>query len=317
MSMHAPKNSAGPLRTRSLSMRQLEVFHAIMTTGSMSGAALMLHVSQPALSRALALCESRLGYPLFERTGRRLQATPEALRLHEEARDVYRGLDRLNLLAQRIGASGVATLQIVASATFANSLIPAAIKQLLAHSPNFRIDFRTATYDELPEYLLSGRADVGVSLTQPDHPSLKSQLLGTQRLLCVLPAHHPLADLPSIDPSQLEGTPWIGYPPETPLGELCARELYLDAASAMILVRSPAIALTFAQTGLGAAIVDASCLAENGIPGCVTRPLTHSAACNIWITTSARKPCSVATQHFIDAMRTRVQRTGAHALTVQ
>src|SRR5690606_5917459 len=49
-----------------LSLRQIEVFRAIMMAGSISGAGRMLHVSQPAVSRVLALTETRLGYPLFE-----------------------------------------------------------------------------------------------------------------------------------------------------------------------------------------------------------------------------------------------------------
>lgn len=304
-----------PPRARALNMRQLEVFHAIMSTGTLSAAALTLHVSQPALSRALAHGEARLGYPLFERLGRRLQPTPEALRLHEEARDVYRGLDRLNLLAQRMGAAGVSTLQIVASATLANALIPAALQQLLHHAPQLRIDFRTATYDELPEYLLSGRADVGVSLAEPTHPSLKSRLLGQQRLLCVLPQDHPLADLPVIDPQQLEGTPWIGYPPDTPLGHLCATALQLDAVSASILVRSPAIALSFMQMGLGAAIVDTSCLACLPSTTCVVRPLAQDVHSDIWVTTSARQAVSVTAQHFIDALHAQLLQQRARPAT--
>ncbi|KAI3607297.1 Transcriptional regulator, LysR family [Cupriavidus necator H850] len=52
---------------RPLNLRQIEVFQAIMLAGSVSGAGRMLLVSQPAVSRVLALTESRLGYPLFER----------------------------------------------------------------------------------------------------------------------------------------------------------------------------------------------------------------------------------------------------------
>ena len=61
-----------------LSLRQIEVFRAIMMAGSISGAGRMLHVSQPAVSRVLALTETRLGYPLFERAKGRLLPTPEA-----------------------------------------------------------------------------------------------------------------------------------------------------------------------------------------------------------------------------------------------
>ncbi|MEN5180897.1 LysR family transcriptional regulator [Comamonas testosteroni] len=306
-----PETTAQPSRPRALNMRQLEVFHAIMTTGTISGAALALHVSQPALSRALAHCESRLGYPLFERLGRRLQPTPEALRLHEEARDVYRGLDRLNTLAQRIGQGGMDTLHLACSATFANTLIPQALKQLMRYSPHLRIDFRTATYDELPDYLLSGQADVGISLVESSHPGLKSRLLGRQHLLCVLPIGHPLASQTAIDPLQLCDTAWIGYPPDTPLGRLCVLDLAMDDTSASIQVRSPAIALSCVQMGLGAAIVDASCVSQMSTHDCVTLPLTSAVHTDIWAITSARQPCSAAAQHFIDALHAVIRQMTA------
>ena len=303
--------SAPPSRARALSMRQLEVFHAIMTTGSLGKAALMLHVSQPALSRALAHCEARLGYALFERTGRRLQATREAHRLHEEARDVYRGLDRLNTLAQRIADAGIATLRLATSATFASTLVPHALKALIRHSPQARVDFRTATYDELPEYLLSGQADVGVSFLEPDHPGLKGQLLGRQPLVCVLAGSHVLASEPAIDPERLSHTAWIGYPPDTPLGRVCVAALGMDIGRASIQVRSPAIALSCVQMGLGAAIVDASCVARVPLGDLVVRPLTVRANSEIWAITSALQPCTALAQHFVDALAAVVKDVGA------
>ncbi|MEY2249523.1 LysR family transcriptional regulator [Comamonas sediminis] len=313
MPSHSPEASTPAIRARALNMRQLEVFHAIMTTGTISGAALALHVSQPALSRALAHCEARLGYLLFERQGRRLQPTPEAQRLHEEARDLYRGLDRLNTLAQRIGQAGVDTLHLACSATFANTLIPQALQQLMRYSPQLRVDFRTATYDELPEYLLSGQADVGVSLVESNHPGLKSRLIGRQHLVCVLPPQHPLADRALVDPVELCETAWIGYPPDTPLGRLCASALTMDVSSASIQVRSPAIALSCVQTGLGAAIVDASCIPPIPRDDIVVRPLTADVYSDIWAITSARQPCAAAGQQFIDALHAVLRQLSASA----
>ncbi len=295
-------------RSRALNMRQLEVFHAIMTTGTLSGAALALHVSQPALSRALAHCEARLGYPLFERMGRRLQPTPEAHRLHEEARDVYRGLDRLNAVAQRLGEAGVGTLHIASSATFASTVIPQALQEFIRRSPQSRVDFRTATYDELPEYLLSDQADVGVSLVKPQHPGLKSRLLGRQPLVCVLPGTHALVPHATIDPYELSQTAWIGYPPDTPLGQAFVSELGMDVGTATIQVRSPAIALSCAQMGLGAAIVDTSCICLPLLKDLVVRPLKVAVETEIWAVTSALHPSSDMAQQFIDALQATVRR---------
>ena len=57
-----------------MNLRQIEVFRAVMITGSVSGAARLLHVSIPAVSRLLSHTESRLGFLLFERVKGRLHA---------------------------------------------------------------------------------------------------------------------------------------------------------------------------------------------------------------------------------------------------
>lgn len=61
-----------------INLRQIEVFRAIMMTGSISGAAKLLNVSQPAISRLISYTETRVGLVLFERIKGRLYPTPEA-----------------------------------------------------------------------------------------------------------------------------------------------------------------------------------------------------------------------------------------------
>ena len=62
-------------------LRHIEVFHAIMQAGTISGAALLLHISQPAVTKVLQHCELQLGMPLFDRVRGKLYPTPEAQRL--------------------------------------------------------------------------------------------------------------------------------------------------------------------------------------------------------------------------------------------
>ncbi|WP_160018317.1 LysR family transcriptional regulator, partial [Raoultella sp. 18093] len=65
-----------------MNLRQIEAFRAVMVTGSVSGAARLLHVSVPPISRLLSHTESRLGFALFERIKGRLHPTAEARRLY-------------------------------------------------------------------------------------------------------------------------------------------------------------------------------------------------------------------------------------------
>lgn len=82
-----------------LNLRQIEVFRAIMLSGSISGASKLLFVSQPAVSRLIAYTEQRLGLMLFERIKGRLYPTPEARRLFVEVTALYQNVQRVNEVA--------------------------------------------------------------------------------------------------------------------------------------------------------------------------------------------------------------------------
>ena len=57
-------------------LRQIEVFHAVYSSGSMTNAAALLNVSQPSVSKVLAHAEQQLGYRLFDRVKGKLIPTP-------------------------------------------------------------------------------------------------------------------------------------------------------------------------------------------------------------------------------------------------
>lgn len=83
-----------------LNLRQIEVFRAVMITGSIRGASELLFVSQPAVSRLLSHMEQRIGFALFERIRGRLYATLEARKLFHEVEAVYAGVQRVNDMAR-------------------------------------------------------------------------------------------------------------------------------------------------------------------------------------------------------------------------
>ena len=179
MDEQAYADEVGPSAGRPLNLRQIEVFRAIMMAGSISGAGRMLHVSQPAVSRVLALTETRLGYRLFERVKSRLSPTAEARRLYAEVEQVYGGIQRVNDLAASLGQSGAGMLKIVASASYGQRLVPMALGRFRDRNADARVDYRSVTFDELAAYFLSGQADIGISMRPPDHPNLASTRLAT------------------------------------------------------------------------------------------------------------------------------------------
>jgi len=285
-----------------LSLRQIEVFRAIMMAGSISGAGRMLHVSQPAVSRVLALTESRLGYPLFERAKSRLLPTPEARRLYQEVEQVYGGIQRVNDLAASLGRQGAGMLRVVASASFGQGMIPRALERFCARNRTARVDFRSVTFDELVGYFLSDRADIGISMSAPDHPNLSSTRVGEDAIVCVLPQGHPLAARAVIRADDLASAAWIGYPAGTPLDR--ALEGFFGAgplAPATIEVHSPVTAHAFVQQGLGPALVDRWCIpAESSV---IVRPIEPAARVEIWATHSNLAPLPLLGRRFLAALK--------------
>jgi len=288
-----------------LSLRQIEVFRTIMLAGSISGAGRLLHVSQPAVSRVLALTETRLGYPLFERARGGLVPTPEARRLYTEVEGVYSRVQRVNALASSLGASGEGQLKVISSASFGQKVVPSALAFFRAHNRRARVDYRHVTFDEFVAYFLSGQADIGVSMSAADHPYLSSTRLGEEEVVCVIPRDHSLAEHAVITPEALMATPdWVGYPPGTPLFR-ALKSFFGESgpsSSPAIEVRSPVAAYFFAHRGLGPALVDRSCIALES-DAIVIRPISPGATIDIWVTRSQLTPLSLPARRFVAALK--------------
>ena len=291
-----------------LNLRQIEVFRAIMVSGSISGAGRALHVSQPALSRVLALTEARLGYRLFERVKSRLAPTLEARRLYIEVERLYGGIQRVNDLAASLGQSGAGTLKVVASASFGQHLIPLTLMRFRQRNVEARIDFRSVTFDELTSHFLSAQADIGISMSPPDHPDLISECIARVPVVCALPAAHPLTQKTVIVPEDFAAGPWIGYPANTPLGT--ALNGFFGAThsvAAAIEVHSPVTACAFVQRGLGPAFVDAWCLTPEMSDHIAVRPISPVTAIEIWATYSKLQPLPMLGRRFLAAIKTTLR----------
>lgn len=301
----------GTAGSRPMNLRQIEVFRTIMRTGSICGAGRVLHVSQPALSRVLALTESRLGYALFERARGRLVPTLEAQRLYGEVEAVYSGIDRVNDLAATLGREACGMLRVVAGATFAQWLIPQAVAHLDTASgkrarrdPRARVDYRSVTFDELIGYFQSGKADVALSMTAPKHPNITTRLLGQTKLVCVMPRGHDLARHDWIAARDLADTAWIGYPADAPLGRAMQQYLgAIPARPAAIQVHSSVTAIPFVVQGLGVALVDRWSIPPQLSALIDVRPIIDPPEIQIWASHSNLTALSLLGKRFIQSVQ--------------
>lgn len=176
-----------------MNMRHIEAFRAVMISGSVVGAAKLLNVTQPGVSRTIALLELRLGYALFQRKGRRLVPTSEAEALYREVEHLYVGIDRITQVAYDIGHHRAGALRVAALPALAQWFIPKVIATFLETRPKVRVFVQTLPSTQIAELVATRQFDIGVVELPMSKAGVSVQPLPACRIVAVLPAGHRLA----------------------------------------------------------------------------------------------------------------------------
>lgn len=289
-----------------MNLRQIEMFRAVMATGSISGAARLLSVSQPAISRLLSYTEDRLGLSLFERVKGRVQPTPEARLLFAEVEQVHQGVTRVNELADELRRVAAGSVRLVASPSVGHMLVPKAIARFRQAHPEVRVELEILTLADLIARIVSHRADLAVTSMAVDDPTVKATQIGEGRLQVIFPAGHPLGEKRVVKPADLVPYPIIGYGSQTPYGMVVSRAL--SGAPKPIRfnaqVRFTPNACCLVQAGGGVAIVDDFVLMDNAWPNIRSRPLVPKMATRPHLLSSRIEPLSRIARSFVDGLRT-------------
>lgn len=188
-----------------LNLRHIEVFRAVMLTGTVVGAARLMSVTQPAVSRTLALMETRLGFALFERRGRRLAPTAEAEALYREIDQVYSGIERIGQVAQDIRFQRAGALRVATLPALAQWLVPRAITAFLAERPGVTAFVQSLPSRQIAELVSTRQFDVGVIELPLSRPAIVIEPLDAAPSVAVLPAKHRLAARREISLKELGG----------------------------------------------------------------------------------------------------------------
>lgn len=295
-----------------LNLRQIEVFRAVMVTGSISGAARLLRVSQPAVSRLVAHTEDRLQARLFERRKGRLHPTPEAQRLFQEVDDVYRGVQRVNDLARDLLRRSTGYLSVVASTSPGYMLVPKAIAEFRRRQPEVLFRFEILTMEEVTRQLISGHADIALTILPITHPNLQATKIADSRLVCISPTGHPLERLETVTATDIIGYPLIGYSRESPYGALVAQAFKGSdhLPDIAIEVRLTQVACSLVAAGAGVALVDEFAVRGVLTSGLVARPVEPLVPITLTAVNAGTAPMSRLALAFVEIVRELVEQAG-------
>ena len=241
-----------------LTLRQIEIFRAIMIAKTVSAAAQMLGTSQPGLSRMLGHMEDKLHFRLFDRTRGRLVPTQEARILFDEIEHIYKGFEDLNHVIKRLAKGEDRTFRVGASPSLGHSVVPKMLARLTANYPGLTIQFDILSVEQASDYLALQRGDYALTVFPIDHPNILSSRIGVGRMVCAVPASHPLADRDRISVADIADERLQSFRPDTPHGRIIA-DMFAKAGQPLEVdtyIRFAETAVAFVANGMGVALVD-------------------------------------------------------------
>lgn len=179
---------------RKLDLNLLVVLEAIHAEGSLTRAAQRLHLSQPALSHALARLREALDDPLFQRQGNRMVPTPRTQRLMGPLHEAL-GLigDAVQEGARFDPATARQEFRLGLRDVFEATTLPALLGQIAREAPGVRLASVRADRRELETDLADGRLDVALDVLLPLAPDgdIRREPLSRDRLMVVARQGHP------------------------------------------------------------------------------------------------------------------------------
>lgn len=285
--------------------RHIEVFRAVMTAGSVTSAAALLHTSQPTLSRDLARLEQLLGYALFERERGRLKATARARALFDEVERSFQGLARVIERAEALGRDEDAELTVLSLPALSHALLPGALAVLLGDHPGARIDITPAEPPLLDAWMSEQRFDLGLAEQATPLPGVRVEPVLEADEVAVLPAGHALASQTQLAIKDFEGQDFISLAADDPYRrEIDARFAAAGINRRLRVQTHSAVAVCeLVRAGLGLAIVNPLTAAACAGAGLVVRPLAVSIPYRVSALIPLHRPAQPLVDMLLSALR--------------
>lgn len=290
-----------------LSQRSLEVFRAVMQTGSLVGAAQEIRISQPAVSRHIQDLEARTGLVLFQRSGNRAIPTRQAFGLLSEVERAFIGLREIEAQLPRIASGEAEKTQIAAMPVTATTIVPEVVAELTRSFPEMNVELQAARSSNILPKVRGGAYALGlVSLRQPT-AGIRVIWRGAFPYFVLLPEGDPLAGREFILPQDLAGRQMIGYAESAVSGSALDRVLSGLSPAPQIRLRVHLSKSTWALVngGCGVAIVDVFAAENHRQRGGIVRPFVTGVRFELSLVTPEQAPRSAYVEAFVAALQSR------------
>jgi DNA-binding transcriptional LysR family regulator len=271
-----------------ISLRGLECLVAIVDHRSLTKAATVLNLSQPAISHQIAAIERELGTPVIERLPRGIRPTAAGLAAAAEARVALAAAEKAVLAARRAAAGTGGRIRIACAETMTAWLLVPVLREWRRQFPDVELDLKEYTSaDQMLNVLLAGGADITVAppaTANDEH----TEVLGGEEIVVIAAPEHRFSAMDAVPLAELAAEPLVHYDPAN------GNALWVDQFAARrgvvlppptLRTGSPRTAAQLAAAGMGVAIVPVSALIP--LPEGTVRPFEPPEIRDVVVTVAA------------------------------
>lgn len=198
-------------------IEQLKYVVKVAETGSISAAAEQLHISQPNISKQLALLEETLKTKIFHRSKTGVRPTDIGQIIIEQAREVLLQLEKLEKMGRFESSTFVDSLAIATIPSFCMSFLPIALREFTRRYPMVQIEIIDTGSQRIKELVLDEKVDFGLlaffESAEIEEKLIFEPLLSGRMMVCVS-KNSELAEKKEISLQELIGYPIITYKEE-------------------------------------------------------------------------------------------------------
>ena len=190
-----------------MTLRHLKIYLEVYQTENMTRAAERLHMTQPAVTRAIQEIETYYGIRLFERMNRRLCVTESGKALYQYALHIVGSFEQMELGLRNWDELG--RLRVGTSITIGNALLPEVLSRFRQAHPGLTVQAAVANGEMLQQALLNNQLDFAVIECAVHQEQLSSEVIGSDRLVLILPPKDPRASIQQLRLEDVAGDPLL------------------------------------------------------------------------------------------------------------
>lgn len=262
-------------------------------TGSVSGGARALNVSQPTVSKVLKHAEDQLGFKLFDREGGRLSPTDRGIKLFEKTEPLFERLNDLDRFTRRLADERTGHLRFAMTPAFGLEVAPIAIAAFLKTNPDVTIEIETLHAAQLIKAIYANEVDMGLVFDAPGSPGLQKHTIGQTHFVCVAPRKFKGLPNRNLKLEDLKELPLITLNSKSVLGQVLNRKImdsFKRPLISHITVETYHLAKRLVKQETGIAIIDAITAFSGDISNLRFQSLEEMAGINIDIVTRLNEP---------------------------